>query len=65
MRLGSYRNGVLIGVIGVNGDGVDQDDMVGASGTRDFLAPENIRSDQFLFRGRRLPAQNFRAIPAL
>jgi hypothetical protein len=27
-----YRNGVLIGAIGVSGDGVDQDDMVGYYG---------------------------------
>lgn len=40
-------------------DGVDQDDIVGASGTHDFLAPGNIRSDQFLFRGTRLPYAKF------
>jgi len=56
---GLYRNGVLIGAIGVSGDGVDQDDIVGASGTHDFLAPENIRSDQFFFRGTRLPYAKF------
>ena len=27
-----YRNGVLIGAIGISGDGVDQDDFVGVSG---------------------------------
>ncbi|MEP7016157.1 MAG: heme-binding protein, partial [Verrucomicrobiota bacterium] len=42
---GLYRNGVLVGAIGISGDGVDQDDIVGASGTHDFLAPNNIRSD--------------------
>jgi uncharacterized protein GlcG (DUF336 family) len=54
-----YRNGVLIGAIGVSGDGVDQDDIVGASGTHDFLAPEHIRSDQFSFLGVRLPYAKF------
>ncbi|MFL6516084.1 MAG: heme-binding protein [Chthoniobacterales bacterium] len=54
-----YRNGVLIGAIGVSGDGVDQDDIVGASGTHDFLAPERIRSDEFLFRDTRLPYAKF------
>ena len=34
-----YRNGQLIGAIGISGDGVDQDDIVGASGTQQFLAP--------------------------
>jgi hypothetical protein len=56
---GLYRNGVLIGAIGISGDGVDQDDIVAASGTHDFLAPENIRSDQFFFRGTRLPYAKF------
>jgi len=54
-----YRNGVLIGAIGVSGDGVDQDDIVGASGTHDFLAPMSIRSDEFFFRGTRLPYAKF------
>src|SRR6266550_4404778 len=50
-----YRNGVLIGAIGISGDGVDQDDIVGASGTHDFLAPDSIRADQFVYKGARLP----------
>jgi len=54
-----YRNGVLIGAVGISGDGVDQDDIVGASGTHDFLAPEQIRSDQFFFGGTRLPYAKF------
>ncbi len=37
-----YRNGVLIGAIGVSGDGVDQDDLVAASGCANFLAPNAI-----------------------
>jgi len=60
-----YRNGVLIGAIGVSGDGVDQDDIVGASGTHDFLAPNAIRSDQFNFRGTRLPYAKFPRDPTL
>jgi uncharacterized protein GlcG (DUF336 family) len=60
-----YRNGVLIGAIGVSGDGVDQDDIVGASGTHDFLAPDNIRSDHFDFRGTRLPYAKFPRDPTL
>jgi hypothetical protein len=54
-----YRNGILIGAIGISGDGVDQDDIVGASGTRDFLAPDMIRADQFVFKGARLPYAKF------
>src|SRR5689334_11793695 len=54
-----YRNGVLVGAIGISGDGVDQDDIVGASGTENFLAPDAIRADQFIFRGARLPYAKF------
>jgi uncharacterized protein GlcG (DUF336 family) len=54
-----YRNGVLIGAIGISGDGVDQDDIVGASGTHDFLAAFGIRADAFSFRGTRLPYAKF------
>ena len=60
-----YRNGALIGAIGISGDGVDQDDIVGASGTHDFLAPMGIRSDQFFFRGARLPYAKFPRDPTL
>jgi hypothetical protein len=62
---GLYRNGVLIGAIGVSGDGVDQDDLVAAAGTHDFLAPVSIRADQFFFRGTRLPYAKFPRDPAI
>jgi len=54
-----YRDGHLIGAIGVSGDGVDQDDIITASGTEDFLAPLNIRSDMYSYRGARLPYAKF------
>lgn len=54
-----YRNGQLIGAVGISGDGVDQDDIVGASGTHDFLAPFPIRADQFAYLGARLPYAKF------
>jgi uncharacterized protein GlcG (DUF336 family) len=60
-----YRNGVLVGAIGISGDGVDQDDIVGASGTHDFLAPDAIRSDQFFFGGTLLPYAKFPRDPGL
>jgi uncharacterized protein GlcG (DUF336 family) len=56
---GLYRNGALVGAIGISGDGVDQDDIVAASGTHDFLAPLSIRADQLIFRGTRLPYAKF------
>ena len=60
-----YRNGQLIGAIGISGDGVDQDDIVGASGTHDFLAPYAIRADQFLYLGARLPYAKFPRDPTI
>jgi uncharacterized protein GlcG (DUF336 family) len=60
-----YRNGVLIGAIGVSGDGIDQDDIVSASGASLFPAPENIRSDRAFYRGARLPYAKFPRNPAL
>jgi len=54
-----YRNGVLIGAVGVSGDGVDQDDIICASGTVGFEAPVYIRSDEFAYRGARLPYAKF------
>jgi uncharacterized protein GlcG (DUF336 family) len=53
-----YRNGVLIGAVGVSGDGVDQDDIVGISATTGapgFQAPLAIRADAFTLGGARLP----------
>jgi hypothetical protein len=43
----------------VSGDGVDQDDIVAASGTNDFPAPFAIRADQFGYLGARLPYAKF------
>jgi uncharacterized protein GlcG (DUF336 family) len=54
-----YRDGYLIGAIGISGDGVDQDDIISASGTVDFLADRKIRADQFTYRGARLPYAKF------
>jgi uncharacterized protein GlcG (DUF336 family) len=56
---GLYRNGVLIGGLGVSGDGVDQDDFVTSGGAAGFQAPTNIRADQILIRGVRLPYFKF------
>jgi len=66
-----YRNGVLVGGLGVSGDGVDQDDFVtagavnaacgfgGPCGIPDFQAPVKIRSDQVVIRNVRLPYLKF------
>jgi uncharacterized protein GlcG (DUF336 family) len=56
---GLYRNGALIGGLGVSGDGVDQDDYVTNGGTAGFEAPTNIRADQIMDQGVRLPYFKF------
>jgi uncharacterized protein GlcG (DUF336 family) len=56
---GLYRNGQLIGGLGVSGDGVEQDDYVTAGGAKGFEPPANIRADQILIRGVRLPYLKF------
>ena len=60
-----YRHGKLIGAIGVSGDGVDQDDIIAASGTISNLPPASIRADQIRFRGARLPYAKFPRNPSL
>ena len=40
-----YRNGELVGGIGVSGDGVDQDEHVAVAGAHGFEAPKAIRVD--------------------
>jgi uncharacterized protein GlcG (DUF336 family) len=57
--VGLYRNGVLVGGLGVSGDGVDQDDYVTAGGAAGFEAPTQIRADQILIDGVRLPYLKF------
>jgi len=56
---GLYRNGVLVGGLGVSGDGVDEDDYVTNGGTAGFEAPANIRADQIMDQGVRLPYFKF------
>lgn len=54
-----YRNGALVGAIGVSGDGIDQDDLVAASGTAGFQPDPSIRADNSLYQGARLPYAKF------
>ena len=54
-----YRNGVLVGGLGVSGDGVEQDDFVSAAGALGFEAPNEIRGDRVQFDGVRLPYLKF------
>jgi uncharacterized protein GlcG (DUF336 family) len=58
-----YRNGVLVGGLGISGDGVDQDDFVAAGGSAGFEAPSAIRADQVVLQGVRLPYLKFPSNP--
>ena len=50
---------VLVGGLGVSGDGVEQDDYVTAGGLVGYEPPESIRADQILVRNVRLPFFKF------
>jgi len=56
---GLFRNGALVAGLGVSGDGVDEDDYVTNGGTAGFEAPTNIRADQIMDQGVRLPYFKF------
>jgi hypothetical protein len=60
-----YKNGVLVGAIGISGDGVDQDDLIAAAGANGFSPPTAIRADQIFVRGVRLPFVKFPRSPNL
>ena len=54
-----YKNGRLVGAVGVSGDGVDQDDLISSMGSAGFEAPLDIRTDRVFVRGVRLPFVKF------
>lgn len=61
-----YRDGVMIGGLGISGDGVEQDDIVtngGANALSGFEPPAGIRADQLSVRGVRLPYLKFNRQP--
>jgi len=60
-----YKNGVLVGGIGISGDGVDQDDIISAAGGNGFSPAPAMRSDQIFVRGVRLPFLKFPRSPNL
>ncbi|HSE17524.1 MAG TPA: heme-binding protein [Pyrinomonadaceae bacterium] len=60
-----YKNGVLVGAIGISGDGVDQDDLIAAAGANSFAPAVEIRADQIFVRGVRLPFLKFPRSPNL
>ena len=61
-----YRNGQLIGAVGISGDGVDQDDILGSAACGTALAaPSAIRGDKYTYDGARLPFAKFPRNPEL
>ncbi len=41
-----YKNGVMVGAIGISGDGVDQDDTIGYAGAAGYRPNPKIRDDE-------------------
>lgn len=60
-----YKNGILVGAVGVSGDGIDQDDIICSTGSVGFEAASSIRTDQVFVRGVRLPYVKFPRHPNL
>jgi uncharacterized protein GlcG (DUF336 family) len=54
-----YRNGTLIGGLGVSGDGIEQDDYVTYFAAGPFLPPEERWADRVFVDGARLPMFKF------
>jgi uncharacterized protein GlcG (DUF336 family) len=60
-----YKNGVLVGAIGISGDGIDQDDIIAAAGAQGYAPPVEMRADQITVRKVRLPFVKFPRSPNL
>jgi uncharacterized protein GlcG (DUF336 family) len=60
-----YKNGVLVGAIGISGDGIDQDDLIASAGAQGYAPVPEIRCDQIFVRGVRLPFVKFPRSPNL
>ena len=58
-----YRGGVLVGALGVSGDGVENNDFIAAGGALGFEAPQAFRIDNFYFGGVRIPYLKFPTNP--
>lgn len=54
-----YKNGVLVGGLGISGDGVEQDDFDSAMAALGFEPPDAIKADQIMIRNVRLPYLKF------
>ncbi len=59
-----YKNGQLVGGLGISGDGVEQDDVVSAGGATGFEAPAEILADRVIIDRARLPYLKFNRNPS-
>ena len=60
-----YKDGMLVGGVGLSGGGVDQDDFITAGGTPGYEPSDSIKADQITFRGTPLPYLKFPRQPTL
>jgi uncharacterized protein GlcG (DUF336 family) len=60
-----YKNDgtIIVGGLGVSGDGVDQDDVVTYAASMGYTPAEVLKADQFFFQSVRLPYQKFNRNP--
>ena len=60
-----YKNGQLVGALGVSGDGVEQNDLIAFEGGAGFEPPPELRIDNFEFDGVKLPYLKFPETPLI
>lgn len=58
-----YKNGELVGALGVSGDGVEQNDLIAFDGGRGFEPPPELQIENFTYLGVRLPYLKFPQTP--
>lgn len=62
-KMGPNGVPILVGGLGVSGDGVNQDDVATFAAAQGFLPPAYLEADQFSFNGVRLPYVKFNRNP--
>ena len=60
-----FKNGTMVGGLGVSGDGVDQDDFDTANAAANYLPDPSKRADQIQINNVRLPYFKFPRNPTL
>jgi uncharacterized protein GlcG (DUF336 family) len=58
-----YKNGQLVGGMGISGDGVEQDDYVSWFGAEGYKPPDDLQADNVVIRGTRIPYVKFPRVP--